>query len=282
MRRKILGLDLDGTFTAHEYTMTAHLSAIMHGIANLIGEDGLQIMHQLEEEIRADPHQHGWRHGDKVVAPPQPNQLLMFAAIAEAALDRKGLFPDHTERHHHLGQIYRDAYLLPGAHFRPNAARALEAYAEISPHLHVVTNSVAGPAQDRLRRLQEEQNGDSRVFDRLVKSVRGSASKNKLVSDLDIVPEKWRVAGLSRPMYPRRGFYHSVLQSILDQHGATWTDLIVVGDVFELDLLYPFLRGASIAFMSDHNTPTYERELIDAHPERARMITDLMEVAQWR
>ena len=277
---KIFGLDLDGTITEHEYQMTTHLTAIQDGMANLIGIDGLQFMHQLEVEIRLNPHYHGWRHGDKIVAPPQPNKLLMLAAIAEAALDRKRLFLDHAERHQRLTRIYQDAYLLQGAHFRPNAARALEAFAEITPHLHVVTNSVVGPAQNRLRQLQEEQNGNPQIFDRLVKSVRGSAQKNKLILDLDAVPEQWWIAGLSRPVYPRRGLYHNALQAILDEHGATWIDLTVVGDVFELDLLYPFLRGSKIVLMSDHNTPDYERQLAAAYPERMRVITDLMEVVK--
>lgn len=281
---RVIVWDFDGTKTHPEDLNSPHMRAIKQGMVNLFGLDqgeGWRLASQLEVEIRMNPQQYGWIVDGKIVAPATATHLLVWAAIAETAFNRLGLYADRDERHAVLTKVYQEAYHFPGAPFRHNAAEVLHECARIVPHMYVVTNSVTAPVQEKLRKLERQQGGDPAIFSRLVDSVRGRAQKHHLVDDLGVVPHEWQMPGLSRPIYPRRGRYYEVLKSIIDQHDANWSDLLVIGDVFELDQALPYLLGAKIALMSDEHTPLYEREFVAENSGRARLITDLSEVPDW-
>jgi hypothetical protein len=74
--------------------------------------------------------------------------------------------------------------------------------------------------------------------------------------------------------------YHDILRAILDAAGATFADLVVIGDIFELDLAMPLALGARVGLVSSMHTPAYERSFVEAHP-RARMIEALGEIPQF-
>ena len=52
-------------------------------------------------------------------------------------------------------------------------------------------------------------------------------------------------AGLPRPVLLRRAKYHALLEQLLAENDASWSDLVVVGDIFELDLALYVLTGYS-------------------------------------
>ena len=63
----------------------------------------------------------------------------------------------------------------------------------------------------------------------------------------------------------------------LDEAGATFEDLVVVGDIFELDLAMPLALGARVGLVTSPRTPAYERAFVTAHP-RATLIEDLAQI----
>jgi len=75
----------------------------------------------------------------------------------------------------------------------------------------------------------------------------------------------------------RRRMYHDILKSLLDAAGATFADLVVVGDIFELDLAMPLSLGARVGLFATDRTPPYERAFVEAHP-RGGLIEDLAEI----
>ena len=83
--------------------------------------------------------------------------------------------------------------------------------------------------------------------------------------------------GLDRPVLLRRRAYHDILRAILDDAGKTFADLVVIGDIFELDLAMPLALGARVGLVSSARTPTYERAFVEAHP-RAQIIGELAEI----
>jgi FMN phosphatase YigB (HAD superfamily) len=71
--------------------------------------------------------------------------------------------------------------------------------------------------------------------------------------------------------------YHDILKAVLDDAGATFADLIVVGDIFELDLAMPLALGARVGLVVSSHTPAYERAFVGEHP-RGRLIEHLSEI----
>ncbi len=82
-----------------------------------------------------------------------------------------------------------------------------------------------------------------------------------------------RCPDLARPVLLRRRAYYDILRSVLDEAGATFAELTVVGDIFELDLAMPLALGARVGLVASPRTPPYERAFVDAHP-RAQMIEE--------
>jgi hypothetical protein len=108
--------------------------------------------------------------------------------------------------------------------------------------------------------------------------VRGDAQKFEVDDDWDGVPKELVVPGLSsRNVLLRRHRYHDRLKALLDELGATWADLTVVGDIFELDLALPLALGAKVVLVQSPHTPPYETAFVASH-ERGMVCTDLRDV----
>jgi hypothetical protein len=60
---------------------------------------------------------------------------------------------------------------------------------------------------------------------------------------------------------------------LADAH-ATFDQLVVIGDIFELDLALPLALGARVGLVASAHTPPYERAFVSAHP-RGRVLEDL-------
>jgi hypothetical protein len=58
---------------------------------------------------------------------------------------------------------------------------------------------------------------------------------------------------------------------------SSWSELVVIGDIFELDLAMPLALGARVGLVTSPRTPAYERAYVTAHP-RAKLIEDLAEI----
>ena len=97
---------------------------------------------------------------------------------------------------------------------------------------------------------------------------------------LDALPASLQVPGLQRPILLRRANYFRVLNRIREEEKRSWSDMIVVGDIFELDLSVPISMGAHVGLMTSQFTPTYEREYLIAHP-RGAVFDNLTAVSEW-
>src|SRR5439155_9674811 len=82
-------------------------------------------------------------------------------------------------------------------------------------------------------------------------------------------PDELAMPGLDRPVLLRRREYHDILRAILDEAGRTFAELVVVGDIFELDLAMPLSLGARVGLVSSARTPDYERAFVTSHPRAA-------------
>jgi hypothetical protein len=102
-----------------------------------------------------------------------------------------------------------------------------------------------------------------------VNRVHGTAKKYYLDDDFDLVPESMELKGLPRPVLLRRQKYYAVLELLLRDESMDWSQLVVVGDIFELDLSLPLALGARVGLLSNPFTPTYEKDFLEGHPRGA-------------
>ena len=90
-------------------------------------------------------------------------------------------------------------------------------------------------------------------------------------------PSELALPGLDRAVLLRRRNYFEIIREVLAEAGSSFEELVVVGDIFELDLAMPLSLGARVGLVTSSRTPTYERAFVTAHP-RAKLIESLAEV----
>jgi hypothetical protein len=190
--------------------------------------------------------------------------------------DRFGVFGDAVDRARLLGNVlykYNYAKTLGHPVFRSGAGELLARLGNTATW--IVTNSDTHAVADKVAALDREFPGVAWLTSR----VRGFARKFDIDDAWTGAPAELAIAGLDRPVLLRRRAYHDILRGILDDASATFAELVVVGDIFELDLAMPFSLGARIGLVASERTPAYERSFVAAHP-RGRVIDDLRQIRE--
>ena len=210
----------------------------------------------------------------RAVAPATVDPYLRMVPIAHRILDRFDAIPSPIDRGRLLGSVlYRYNYAKTLGHpvFRTGAGDVLRSLER--SHAWIVTNSDTHAVAGKVAALDREAPGVAWLTSR----VRGHARKFDVDDAWTGAAAELAVPGLDRPVLLRRRAYHDILREVLDAAGATFAELVVIGDIFELDLALPLSLGARIGLVASARTPAYEREFVDTHP-RGRVIEDLAEV----
>ena len=275
----ILVLDFDGTMTDAEAEGRPFRDGYLDDLCSLVGRpigdpDVLAIAEEVEAELARAPATHPFLWMGRAVAPATVDPYLRMVPIAHRILDRFRAIPDPTDRGRLLGGVlYKYNYQKTLGHpvFRAGAGDVLRSLA--GAQTWIVTNSDSHAVAGKIAALDREAPGVAW----LTSHVRGHARKFDVDDSWTEAPETLDVPGLDRPVLLRRRFYHSILRAILDAAHAQFSDLVVVGDIFELDLAMPLALGARIGLVASPRTPPYERAFVAAHP-RGRVIEDLAEI----
>ena len=276
---RVLVFDFDGTFTDAEAEARPYRRGSLEDIALLAGstvEAITPLAHEIEAQVVADPDSHGWVFGDMVVAPAAVDPYLRTMPIARGILDHFGALKDPVDRERVLDRIlYKYNYAKTDTVFRPGARALLQDLRGL--HAWVVTNSHTGAVQGKISQLSDEavQAGEPDL-QWMVPRVRGSAKKYVVDPDFDEFEESLTLPGLGRPVLLRRRLYVETLEALRAEAGADWSDLTVVGDIFELDLVVPLILGARVILLASEHTPAYELAYLDAHP-RGQVVRSLRE-----
>jgi FMN phosphatase YigB (HAD superfamily) len=269
----LLALDFDGTMTDAEAEGVPFTDGYLEDIALLVGEPldaVLAIAAEARRVVAAAPDAHGWMFGGRIVAPASVDPYLRMMPVARAVLDHFGAFREPADRTRLLDDIlYKYNYPKTRTVFREAARATLDALAAMSGiRTYVVTNSHTAAVQKKVVELARA-GGDEHALDWLVERVRGNAKKYVIDDDFTAVPERLDVPGLARPVLLRRRRYHDALAGLLADAGLGFADLLVVGDIFELDLALPLALGARVVLVANAHTPTYEVDYVTAHPRGA-------------
>lgn len=275
----VLVLDFDGTMTDAEAEGLPFRAGYLDDLCTLVGRaagdaEVTAIAETVEAELASAPESHPFLWDRRAVAPATVDPYLRMVPIANRILDRFGGFPGQDDRGRLLGGVlykYNYAKTLGHPVFRAHAGATLAALA--ATQTWIVTNSHTEAVAGKVLSLAAE-------FPRaagLAARVRGEARKFDVDDAWDDAVAELAVPGLARPVLLRRKHYYSILKQLLDEAGATFEELVVVGDIFELDLAMPLALGARVGLVASSRTPAYERAYVEAHP-RARVITDLAEI----
>ena len=278
----ILVLDFDGTMTDAEAEGRPFRDGYLDDLCALVGRppndpEVRGIAEQVEAELMRSPETYPFLWMGRAVAPATVDPYLRMVPIAHRILDKFDAIPSPVDRGRLLGNVlYRYNYAKTLGHpvFRAGAAEVLTALA--GTQAWIVTNSDTHAVAGKVAALDREAPGVAWLTSR----VRGQARKFDIDDSWTGVPESLDVPGLDRPVLLRRKHYHDILRSILDAAGAEWADLVVVGDIFELDLAMPLALGARVGLVASGHTPGYERAFVTSHP-RARVIEDLRDVPRF-
>jgi hypothetical protein len=278
----VLVLDFDGTMTDAEAEGLAFRTGYLEDLCALVGRrpddaEVSAIAEQVEAELARSPEAHPFLWMGRPVAPATVDPYLRMVPIAHRILDRFGAIPSAEDRSRLLGSVlykYNYAKTLGHPVFRAGAGEALRALA--GTQAWIVTNSDTHAVAGKVAALDREAPGVAWLTSR----VRGHARKFDVDDAWTGVPEALVVPGLDRPVLLRRRNYYEILRAVLDDAGSDFGDLVVVGDIFELDLALPLALGARVGLVSSKQTPAYERAFVAAHP-RGRVIEDLAEIPRF-
>ncbi|MDP6933009.1 MAG: hypothetical protein QGG40_08825 [Myxococcota bacterium] len=267
----LLVLDFDGTMTDAEEEGRPFREGYLEDLAALTARPLDQIRSMAEEiemSITHDTEAHGWRFEGRIVAPACVDPYLRIMPVARGIFDQFGAFPDEHDRTRLLDRIlYKYNYGKTSNVFRDGAHAALRRLEGTATY--VVTNSHTRAVQDKIASL-----GD---VNWLIDRVHGNARKYQVDDTFAGVPETLQLPGLTRPVLLRRRLYHDALEGLRHQVGCSWSEVTVVGDIFELDLALPLALGCRVGIVPNEFTPRYELAYLDAHP-RAQRIESLSEL----
>ena len=279
---KLLVLDFDGTMTDAEKEGAPYRTGYLADLALLADKD-LDVIQtwaeEFSEQVNQNPQDYGWKFGGEIVAPACVDPYLRIMPIARMIFDRASAFTNENERDRILDRIlYKYNYKKTITAFRPHAGDFLQKFNQQSGYeTYIVTNSHTEPVRDKVQQLGSEFPDGLKW---LVERVHGSAKKYIIDSSFDQIDEHLTLPGLSRPILLRRKNYFDVLDGLRSSAGVDWKDVVVLGDIFELDLCLPFSLGATVGLMKTKFSPTYEVDYLDAH-ERGATFWDLNSAADW-
>lgn len=273
MDKRLVIFDMDGTCTVEDPgAREAFADAHATGLAQMLGCSP-ELIRQRYGEVRKEmglyPDSYAWQHAGLYVAPALVDGFVDVQVRAQRTLASLG--ENVVAWDEKLGQLYQENYLKLTTSFRPDLLPTLDALRNRGVEVYIVSNSDPKKIAVRLEAL----GGKGRWIKERVK---GFARKFLVTNDIATLPESIIDLHPKRPVWVHRGHYHRVLVELLKEHNVTWSQLVVVGDILELDGLVAVLEDAQMALIRGEHTPQYEINWLNADPRRGRVIDSLTEV----
>jgi phosphoglycolate phosphatase-like HAD superfamily hydrolase len=146
--------------------------------------------------------------------------------------------------------------------FRPGASDFLGRLQQAGVAVWLVSNADLTAMQERLSSLPGA--------DLSTVGVLGNAGKHWLGPGptpdpaFAALPDEQRLAGLPRAVKLKRGLYLGALGEIWRRTGATPSETLVVGDIYDMDLALPAVLGAHVHLIENGSTrPPYRAALME-------------------
>ena len=248
MTVKCVVLDFDGTFTDVEEEARPFVQVFKRYVADLLGHAHVnKEWKQHEAAILADPQKYGWEFDGKIIAPATADPYLLCTNVAQHLFDDAHILGDLMVRTTVCQALYKLAYSQhSGRAFKAEAKPTLEALVQTGLPIFIATNSDPNAVGEKLDALAFNGREQIKVHGDAMKYVLETPESSRSDPLFDAVPATQRVPGCPRPIYLRRPRYFDVLRKIGAEARAQPDEMLVCGDVYELDLALPAALGAAI------------------------------------
>ncbi|MEW6722962.1 MAG: hypothetical protein AB1324_06895 [Candidatus Micrarchaeota archaeon] len=254
-KAKLVALDFDGTMTDIEKEAEPFLGSFIRSLAREMRVRESELLDAWEparDKVLAGPSRFGLMHGGKLVAPAYADPYVLASAVAGEVSEALGFVPD-CGRAEFLDRLFHTSYPDSAIVFREGARDFLIALSRFDACF--VTNSRADSVRRKLSVLGME---GMRIF--------GEAKKNVLDDSWAGVPESIAPEGFGRPVYLRRKNYWSILENLLMPRSLGPGELLVAGDIYDMDLALPGFMGAHISIVSRPSTARHFLVAVSSHP----------------
>lgn len=277
-RCKLMIFDFDGTLS--EATKNSHLRMRRSFIANLAARLGLDARHvsrlyarQLRH-IKKNHHLYGLPSSDGRLACGISDELILLSAVGRSLTEIKPA--DITEQQWHA--MIQEAYGISYGELKLRFKRDARSIIPKLPRekCWVVTNSPNDKVRARIRTMAKDE--ETRAW--LANQVTGNAEKYLITDNAPtVVPEKTRLPGLDRDVHLRRGKYYDIVNELRIMRGASWEEVVVIGDIAELDLVMFAHLNAKVVLVKGRHTLKHEIDYVQNLPDGQALVTgDLTEI----
>lgn len=286
---KLIVADFDGTFTRSE-AAGGEWEEFLPAFAAALGDETGKDPGKLEAAIRAtlgmvdNPETDVWMFGGYAVASALSDMYLKITRAARVALiamwieEEEGVDEGYLDAV--LGKSFVAAYPQVQPVFRHGADELVQLMAA-DKRVVVVTNSGTDAVRQKLGMLQ----GGDELQDRVM----GNAKKYVITPDQEgeeeflskLLSPELQIPGLERPVLLHRGHYIDIIaQAMANQGGMGFSEVLVFGDNFELDLAVPLELGARVILVANSLTQQYEIDFVQNHPrgQVVHGLPDLLEM----
>lgn len=268
MKKKLVVWDWDGTWTLDGVEFTFFEGSFLERIrtrSRLDFQTFTSLIAEKRATVHREPHKHGWRHqGRYLVAAATVNPNVELRAVCELVLKASRCCASAKEVDDVLDDAFRELNPLITTTLRPETPELIHALGETNEFLNcIVTNSHPNRVISVV----------SQIHEGFGKNVVGSASKGYIDPWFRIIRDhSFAMPGFGRRMPLRRRKYFVILDALRKRYGLEWSDMCVVGDVLETDLLIALYMGAYVCLIDHDRVPAYERVFMASHP-RARIVS---------
>lgn len=280
---KTLVFDFDGTLTVPEAEIGPFRTGMIEDLAGLTGQDFVEMedfCRKMEALIFANPITYSCYHSGKPSS-RATDPYCVWDVIIREAFRHFGVFRNVQEQNRLIDTLlFKYNYRKVNTVFKPQTKDVLKRLINKTAGVetYIVSNSNENSLRRKIRLLSRTNRGQTyKWVAKLEARTYGSAGKFQLDDNFNFFPETKEIPGLRRPVYLRRRRYYDILSLILKETKCLWSDLIVVGDMFEFDLVLPFVLGAKVGLVRTATTPQYEIDFVE-NTERCFMINDLYDV----
>ena len=272
-------LDFDGTLTDSDKEAETFIKLFKSYLASSdyfsnFGQEKFESLWNEEEtKVQKEPDKYGWRYNDEIVAPPTC-PYIVYLTITNLLMDKFNILPNKDERSTFINSLFQRTHKKTPTLFRENIEDFLYELLNIVP-VFIVTASPEENIREKIKHLD-----DKALIERI--SIRGGVRKYTFeteVSDgLPDIPNEIYIEGLGRPVLPKRVDYYNVLKELIDKNNiGGFESLLVVGDVYELDLALPHVMNSYICLIENKRTLEYEKKAVKEH-DKGYITRDLNEV----
>ncbi|MCB9592792.1 MAG: HAD family hydrolase [Sandaracinaceae bacterium] len=237
------------------------------------------------EAVRRSSPDAGWTLETTPSAPAAADPYILSYEAAQRLRRQRGATENVS------AETFKQADDANPAPLRPELKTVLGFLQSAGARVTFISNSSTKKVVRRLAALFEGsipdfigvQSGASKY--KIAEPVVGAAELSEpLLSRFLKLPAAVDGDGLARPLYLRRAYYASAIDSALAGDGDALERTLFCGDIWEMDLAMPFHLGACVHLIErapPYDTYPFERAAVVRGNERARASDDLDGLRAW-